>query len=42
MDQRLKSSFRDPSGYIFSRDGEIFRAVSTKYMKIKESVLNFV
>lgn len=33
MNQRLKSSFRDPSGYAFSLDGEIFRTVSTMYKK---------
>jgi ribosomal protein L11 methylase PrmA len=29
--QRLGGSYRDPSGYVFRRDGELYRAVSTQY-----------
>jgi len=30
-DARLPGSFRDPSGFLFRRDGELFRFVSTRY-----------
>ncbi|HOD36767.1 MAG TPA: class I SAM-dependent methyltransferase [Syntrophales bacterium] len=30
---RLKGSFRDPSGFIFSQDGTLFRSVSRLYQK---------
>lgn len=30
-DARLPGSFRDPSGYLFRRDGELLRFVSTRY-----------
>jgi hypothetical protein len=29
--ERLGGSYRDPSGYVFRRDGELYRAVSTEY-----------
>ncbi|MBM3210779.1 MAG: class I SAM-dependent methyltransferase [Candidatus Omnitrophica bacterium] len=30
---RLKGSFRDPSGFIFSQDGKLFRSISGLYQK---------
>lgn len=32
--QPLPSSFRDPSGYVFHRDGHLYRKVNPVYMKI--------
>lgn len=32
-DSRVKSSFRDPSGFIFKRDGEIYRQINQFYQQ---------
>lgn len=32
-DNRIKSSFRDPSGFIFKRDGEIYRQINHFYQQ---------
>ena len=31
IDSRLSSSFRDPSGFVFARAGELFRQVNIVY-----------
>ena len=40
MNERLGSSFRDPSGFMFKRDGVIYRQVNFHYQKEYELLMN--
>ena len=40
MSQKLSSSFRDPSGFIFRKDGKIFRQINTQYQAEYESLIS--
>ena len=34
MSNRFQSSFRDPSGYVFAHDGQVFRAVNAEFRSL--------
>lgn len=36
---RLSASFRDPSGFVFSHDGFIYRQVNTRYASEYEQLM---
>ncbi|MFQ5872424.1 MAG: SAM-dependent methyltransferase [Dehalococcoidia bacterium] len=40
IDRRIRSSFRDPSGFLFYRDGTILRQVNLSYKEEYEHLLN--
>ena len=38
VSNRLQASFRDPSGYVFEREGKIFRAISAEFCALWDDV----
>jgi len=40
--ERLGASFRDPSGFLFKRDGVLYRQVNTSYRKAYDYLMSSV